>query len=362
MRNNEHIDRPLLITVLCFPETVATLDEAAWGLLIRQARNANVLGQMLSAVEAHVSCDQWPLRAQQSFLAEKNVADHRYASLLWEIDVLSRALAPANIRPVLLKGAAYALEKKPFARFRNFGDIDVLVPHNKLNEVERLLLASGWLTTKVDEYDQMYYRRWMHELPPMRHIHRGTNLDVHHAILPLTARYKPDSGILLASVRQSSGLPSVDILCPEDMFLHGAAHLFCEGESENSLRNLLDLRNLWIDSFTDKNSVAVLVNRAVELDLTVVLALAGRYLERIFGLKSAEGIAEVMKGMGLMPKYLAWHDWLFDAVFLGFHPSCQQANQAIARQVLYLRSHYLRMPFFLLIRHLLHKSWRGKKS
>ena len=102
MRNNEHIDRPLLITVLCFPGTVATLDEAAWGLLIRQARNANVLGQMLSAVEAHVSCDQWPLRAQQSFLAEKNVADHRYASLLWEIDVLSRALAPGNIRPVLL--------------------------------------------------------------------------------------------------------------------------------------------------------------------------------------------------------------------------------------------------------------------
>ena len=73
MRNNQHIDRPLLITVLCFPGTVATLDEAAWGLLIRQARNANVLGQMLSAVEAHVSCDQWPLRAQQSFLAEKNV-------------------------------------------------------------------------------------------------------------------------------------------------------------------------------------------------------------------------------------------------------------------------------------------------
>ncbi|MDD2742570.1 MAG: nucleotidyltransferase family protein [Rhodocyclaceae bacterium] len=358
MLNKAEINQPLLITVLRFPGTAASLDEASWGLLIRQARNANVIGRMLSAVEPYVACHKWPLRAREAFIAEKNIADHRFASLIWEVEELAQILASENTRPILLKGAAYALEKKPFARFRNFGDIDLLVPLNQLAAVERALVSNGWLTTKADSYDQYYYRRWMHELPPMQHIHRGTNLDVHHAILPLTARYKPDSDRLIASARPSTGMASVDVLAPEDMFLHGAAHLFCEGECENALRNLLDLHDLWIDLFEDKSSVVGLVNRAVDLDLTVVLALAGRYMEHVLDSKNAGCIAGVMRDKGVMPQLFTWHDWLFDAIFLGFHPSCQQKGQALARQVLYLRSHYLRMPFYLLVQHLLRKAWR----
>ena len=51
---------------------------------------------------------------------------------------------------------------------------------------EQLLLHAGWSHMKADEYDQHYYREWMHELPPLQHKERGTVVDLHHGILPVT--------------------------------------------------------------------------------------------------------------------------------------------------------------------------------
>lgn len=351
---------PLLVQILRQPDLAAALDSAAWGLLIRQARTANVLGRTLSVVDSCIPAANWPLRAQQIYIAEENLADHRLRSLRWEVEGLSRVLAVADVRVILLKGAAYALNECAFARHRHFGDIDILVPRQKLADVERLLNGSGWLATKRDSYDQHYYRTWMHELPPMQHLHRGTNLDVHHAILPLTARYKPKSGLLIEAAQVARGFSAVDVLSPADTFLHAAAHLFCEGEYENALRNLLDLHDLLSESAKGRQvSVAELVNRSIDLDLTPILALAARYLERVFGLETAAKISEALRTRGLETNHIL-QDWIFDAAFLGFHPSKQPALLGLARQALYLRGHYLRMPLGLLAMHLVRKAWRGE--
>lgn len=354
---------PLLIRILRQPDLAVSLDEASWGLLMRQARTANVLGRTLAAIEACVPGVEWPLRAQQAFVAENHLADHRLRSLHWEAAGLSSLLDAAGTRLVLLKGAAYALDEHRFARHRHFGDIDILVPRARLDEVERLLNANGWLGTKLDPYDQLYYRRWMHELPPLQHLHRGTNLDVHHAILPLTARYKPDSALLFAGAREARGLPLVDVLSPADMFLHAAAHLFCEGEHENALRNLLDLHDL-LDAFFGEESLTVtaLRDRAHVLDLTVVLALAARYLERFFADRNAAEISVALRETGMLPNRLDHIDWMFDAVFLGFHPSQPIPFLALARLTLYLRAHMLRMPFGQLAVHLTRKALKRKED
>lgn len=351
----------LLVRILKQPAAAAVLDAAAWGLLIRQARTANVLGRTLAAIDSCIPSANWPHRAQQLFFAEKNLADHRLLSLRWEVEGLSRVLAAGDIRIILLKGAAYALDDHTFARYRHFGDIDILVPRWALRNVERLLNVSGWLTTKPNAYDQHYYRAWMHELPPMQHLHRGTNLDVHHAVLPLTARYTADSRMLIEAAQGARGLSEVDVLSPSDMFLHAAAHLFCEGEHENALRNLLDLHDLLKEFFsTGQLSVPELVNRAVNLGLTEILALAARYLERIFGLETAIRIGEALKARGLEGGNSRWLDWIYDAAFLGFHPSCKPPFLTLARQALFLRGHYLRMPLGLLTAHLVRKAWRGQ--
>ena len=41
------------------------------------------------------------------------------------------------------------------------------MPHDALDAVEAALIAAGWEWVKRDPYDDDYYRRWMHELPPL---------------------------------------------------------------------------------------------------------------------------------------------------------------------------------------------------
>ena len=65
--------------------------------------------------------------------------------------------------------------------------------------VEAALIDAGWERVKeADGYDDVYYRRWMHELPPLIHRTRDRMIDVHHTILPLTARPTPDAAALIA--------------------------------------------------------------------------------------------------------------------------------------------------------------------
>jgi len=105
-----------------------------------------------------------------------------------------------------------------------------------LPEVEAALMLQGWATTHHNSYDQRYYRRWMHELPPLRHVTRATVLDVHHAILPETARLKPDSAKLLAASVPAQSDARFRVLAPADMVLHSATHLLHDEELRHGLR------------------------------------------------------------------------------------------------------------------------------
>ena len=100
--------------------------------------------------------------------------------------------------------------------------------------VEAALLDAGWERVKAaDGYDDVYYRRWMHELPPLIHRTRDRMIDVHHTILPLTARPRPDAAALIAdSVALDNGLR---ILSPADIIVHAAAHLFADGDLAGGL-------------------------------------------------------------------------------------------------------------------------------
>src|SRR6185437_12077470 len=111
------------------------------------------------------------------------------------------ALAPLGVPVILLKGTAYAAAGLSPALGRSIGDLDILVPHAALPDVERALLGHDWEWVKEDDYDDSYYRRWMHELPPLIHKERDRMIDVHHTILPPTARRTPDAEALVQDRR-----------------------------------------------------------------------------------------------------------------------------------------------------------------
>jgi hypothetical protein len=94
----------------------------------------------------------------------------------------------------------------PLARGRSSVDIDIMVPRDQLESVERHLVAHGWEPVDLDPCDARYYRGWSHERPPLIHRDRGSVLDVPHTILPPSSRLRPDpSAFWRSAVRLADG-------------------------------------------------------------------------------------------------------------------------------------------------------------
>jgi hypothetical protein len=346
----------LLTPILRAPEQIASLTPDDWDLLIRQARRANVLARLRATLHEAQLLTACPARPRDHLESAWIVAEKHAADVRWEMNRIQHALAAIGQTAIVLKGAAYVLADLPPARGRIFGDVDIMVPKARLGEVERLLFGHGWMTTHHNAYDQRYYRQWMHELPPLRHMKRRTVLDVHHAILPETARLHPEPARLWAAAVAIEGHPGLKVLAPVDMVLHAATHLFHDGELEHGLRDLVDLDILLRHFGQDDAFWVRLVPRAVELSLDRPLYYALRYTTTIL----ATPVPEPVMGKAAAGRPGVLLMWIMDALFYRAlapdHPSCASRLTGVARWLLYVRSHYLRMPLRLLIPHLVRKA------
>lgn len=337
----------LLIDCLVTPARCRRLDALQWDQLIREARHANLLGRLHHQLLGQTV----PPRALAHLRSAAQMAERQHQSVRHEARLLRDTLATLGLPLILLKGAAYVLAELPAARGRVFADVDILVPRACLAELESALLLTGWASACTSAYDQHYYRRWMHELPPMSHTRRGTALDVHHALLPLTSRLHPDPALLIAESMDVPGWPGVRTLAPADMILHSATHLFHEGEPDNLLRDLSDL-DLLLRHFAEADAAAgfwpQLFARAERLGLTTPLRLALRYAHRLLQTPVPETVLQA-SGADRPREPL-------DRLYLPLL-NARASRAPLARRLLYLRGHYLRMPLPLLAWHLLNKAF-----
>jgi hypothetical protein len=217
-------------------------------------------------------------------------------------------------------------------------------------------MIHGWNTIHHDAYDQRYYRRWMHEIPPMRHLRRGTVIDVHHALLPVTARIRADSDAMRRAAEPVPDKPGLYVLSPADMVLHSATHLFHEGELDNGLRDLLDLDSL-LRYFGERPGFwELLAPRAIEVGLARPLYYALRYAKRLVDTPVPAEVLGAVAQAGPPAPLRALMDFLFSRAFRPNHPSCSDVASRISRGLLYVRAHWLRMPWHLLVYHLTRKA------
>lgn len=348
----------LLVDALQRPESVTNLRPAEWDLLIRQARQTDLLARLAAKAVFLGLWDRIPARPRMHLGSSLRLADRQHVELMHEVAAIQDALVPMGLPVVLLKGTAYVMSGLSASMGRMVSDVDILVPRQRLVDVESALMMAGWVSTNRDAYDQRYYRTWMQELPPLRHKSRGTVLDVHHAIIPLTARNKPDSGLLLSEVLPVNGHANLRVLARPDMVLHSAAHLFHEGELELGLRGLVDLDALLVEFSHEPGFWEALVGRAEVLDLDLPLFYAFRYVQKILGTSVPEKANKLLRGR-LGTKLSPVHLHLMDALYLRClrppHPSATDSWMPLARFALYLRGHWLRMPPWLLTKHLLRK-------
>lgn len=338
------------------PRRIEALDRTSWDILVRQARRASLLARLEWQIRRHEVWDLVLPAARPHLQSAWAFAERQKLAVQWEVECIRRALATTGVPLVLLKGSAYVVAGLPVAEGRLLSDIDILVPKEKIADVESALMIHGWNTIHHDAYDQRYYRQWMHEIPPMRHLKRGTIIDVHHALLPETARIRADSNAMRRSAVAVSGQQNTFVLAPADMVLHSATHLFHEGELDKGLRDLVDLDSLLRHFGEQPGFWEQLVVRAREVGLTRPLHYALRYASTILKtpvpgatLAASEADAPPQVLRGLM-------DFLYLRALRPHHPTCGDAWTPLARWMLYVRSHWLRMPLPLLIYHLTRKA------
>jgi len=347
----------LVAQVLRQPKIAVSLSLAEWDLLIRQARHADLLARIYTMLDEQGMIDSIPAKPLIHLEAADTVVKRHVQAIRREIHYLRKALATIGLPVILLKGAAYLMADLPPARGRIFSDVDILVPKDQLNQAEAALRLHGWASAHHDAYDQRYYRIWMHELPPMMHLKRQSVLDVHHNILPESARVHPDPRKLIEAAVPVGEDQSVKVLAPIDMVLHSATHLFHEGELEHGLRDLADLDSL-LRHFGDAPSFwSALVIRAQELELTRPLFYALRYANLVLGTPLPEPATIIQPHWVLA----AVMDALYGRALAPVHPSCSDWLTGTARWLLYVRAHWLRMPPWRLIHHLFHKAFLSHK-
>lgn len=338
------------------PELARSLDAVAWDVTIRQARAAGLLARLHGLLAAHDLLAAVP-EAPRRHLDEADVVARKHArDVRWEVVCIRRALAGVVDRLVLLKGAAYLIADLPPARGRVFNDIDILVPRERLQDVENALQMGGWVFGKLDASDNLYYRRWMHQIPPMTHVARQTAVDVHHTLVPLTARPRLDPQSLRDAARPVPGEAGIDVLAPEDMVLHSAVHLFNEGEFGRGLRDLCDLDLLLRHFASSPGFWERLAARAVVLDLTRPLFYLLRHAARLLATPVPAELLASPVGRPAAPVRVLM-DALLAQALRPPHVSCRDGMTGVALFLLYVRSHYLRMPLHLLLPHLLRKAY-----
>ena len=346
-----------LITGALQAERPVALSQRQWEVLLSQSRRSRLLARLAWRYRERGWLEQVPPGPRQHLLGALRVVGRQRDEVLWEIDRLRAALQHLRVPVVLLKGAAYIAADLPPWRGRLFADVDIMVPRSSLAVVESSLMAAGWIAEKLDPYDERYYRDWMHELPPLQHVQRHTQLDVHHTITPPTSRFPIDGAALIArAVPLAPGSP-LHVLAPEDLVLHSAVHLMQEGEFSGGLRDLLDIHDLLAHFGQEPAFWPALVDRASSLGVGVPLSHVLHHVERLFGTRPPAELGPALKALRPAALPRAAMNVLLGRALQPDHPACDSWLTRRARFALYVRSHHLRMPWYQIGPHLVRKVW-----
>ncbi len=347
----------LLLDALINPECLVDYSLADWELLLRLARKVKLLGRIAMELSKRNLLEKIPVRAVNLLRSSLIQAKRLQQLSHWELNRVLWALQVIDVPIIVLKGVGYSLAGLPESEGRVYVDLDLMVPEDELGNVEAVLTSKGWRHQQLSAYDEYYYRVWSHEIPPLIHAERETEVDIHHTIAPLTSQLKINTALLFESAIAVDYNNRIKILNPVDMVIHCAVNLFQNNELADDLRDLLDFHDLLIffaakeESFWEK-----LALRANQLRLSYILFYALYFDNDIF---KTEIPGHVFGGLDKKPgKIKRWV--MRQTVPLALfpqHPDKPSRIAAMARTFLYLRSHWIRMPLYLLIPHLTYKTF-----
>ncbi|MEO5764440.1 MAG: nucleotidyltransferase family protein [Casimicrobiaceae bacterium] len=346
-----------LVEAILDPATLTGLELPAWEPILACARRNAVLAYLAHRATLANVIDDLP-HAPRVALRSAQTAAARLAQLArFELDRVRRALQPPGIPLIALKGAAYLLRGMPHASTRIMSDVDVMVPRARIDEAERALADGGWQGTKLDPYDQTYYRRWSHEIPPLQHPGRLLAVDVHHTIVPPVSRLKPDPAAFWADA-QHSAIDGIALLSPVDSLLHAAVHLFFDSDFDGRFRDLVDVHEMFSAFGAAPGFWTALVERARAQGLTRPLYYACATSAAVLRTAIPADVVQALREHRPPRPVDAWMRRTLTTLLAPADARRWPPPHRGLVWLMYVRSHWLRMPPHLLLPHLLRKSVR----
>ncbi|MGJ7093708.1 nucleotidyltransferase domain-containing protein [Vibrio hannami] len=346
----------MLSDILSEPKLITTISAPALSKIIAEARYHNMLAQLKHLCIREAIWDQLPLKAREHLEAAELKYVNQRQCLENESQEFYLHLNSLNISWVYLKGAAYHLSNIDDFRGRLMGDIDILVSEGDLPKVESKLSTKGWIQAHVNNHDEKFYREWSQEIPPLRHIERRTELDLHFNILPKTLRQSPSPEVLMQhTVNISNQGTGPKVFSPPAMVIHSAIHLFYESEYSKGLRDLFDLYILFSSNASDEGFWRQLIEIQDQMGNADSVYLAIRYCHLVFNFLPPAFVIEYYNKS--RPDKLTQQvlDFAYIRVFSFSYPENRKFGHDIAELFLYWRGHFKRMPIYLLIPHLTNK-------
>lgn len=332
------------------------IDEARWERLLRIAR-ASGLHARLAETNLHNATITEVVR--RHLLSSARIAAYRAQIVRAELFHLG-PLACGDFPVIVLKGGAYLLQRHPMATGRFVSDVDLLVPAEHLRNMEDRLRAAGWQAEKLTPYDERYYRDWSHETPPMRFPGHSLEVDLHHAITPVTGSLAFDPASLFERSEPIAGT-LFRALCAQDQVLHACLHCFHDGELDLRLREVVDIDGL-LRTFAEREDFwDGLTKRASELGLQRPLWYGLHFARTWLECPVPARILEALPAPSPFSRLAM--DALVPVAMFPPDPDCPPAfSVRLARALMRTRYHLLRMPLHLLAPHLARKALIGLRA
>jgi len=342
------------------PAAASRFDTGDWDRLLVQVRAAGVAARLHARLVHSPEAAALPEAVADVLRGTAIRVGYLQRRALHELSWLAELAAEAAYPVVLLKGIAYLLADLPAAPGRALSDIDVLVPRKALPTFEQALAQRGWAyASDLSDYDERYYREWSHELPPLRRPGGQFELDVHHALVQPTSRAHFDAAVLFECLQPVTGTPFYR-LSNEDLVLHSAVHLVMSDELRGGIGDVWDITLLCRHfSLQEPGFWSRLAGRADDLGVGRPVMYALGAAKRLFGLEvPADDWQRLASARGPWPI-----DRFMRSLVLSHlaPPVPGSTRPAMAERCLYVRSHWVRMPFPLLIRHLFTKGIARKQ-
>lgn len=325
-------------------------DITTWERLLRLARMTALHGRLAAANRDNPTL---PAPVRRHLLSAERVCAFNNQMLRAELTELA-ALCDGSFPVLVVKGGAYALQGQRFARGRFVSDVDLLVPRDHLRAMEQGLRAAGWVPAQLDPYDERYYRDWSHETPPMRFPGRFLEVDLHHAITPVTGSLHFDPAPLF-----DASVPLADypfrVLSAEDQVLHACVHRFQDGDLALRVREVVDIDGLVRAAATQDGFWKRLLERAGQLGLQRPLWYGLHFAHAWMETPLAPGALDALPGPSTLSRSLM--DRLVLLAMLPHDPDHPPpAPVRLARLAMLARYHLQRMPPSMLVPHLARKA------